>query len=257
MKRIFQFVGFLAMALWLAGCAAFERSPQAETALGELPASYRGELPCADCAGIRHHLSLFPDGVYSLETVYLGSEEDRRFHEQGEWSLDATGDTLTLAGGDSGPRQWRIRGEAASLEMLDLEGREIDSSLNYRLQRTEEFVTETLEDSYWKLIELGGEAVSVKEGTREPHLVFHADQARLSGFSGCNRLTGEYQRDGDSLSIGPLVSTRRACLPGHDLEPRFLAMFEEVAGYRVRADRLELVDAEGEVLARFEVRHLT
>ncbi|QFT86152.1 hypothetical protein FIU88_14395 [Halomonas sp. THAF12] len=34
-------------------------------------------------------------------------------------------------------------------------------------------------------------------------------------------------------------------------------MLEHVAGYRMRADRLEPLDAEGEVIARFEVRHLT
>lgn len=257
MKRLLQFSYFLVVALWLAGCAAVERSPQAEAALGELPASYRGELPCADCAGIRYQISLFPDGVYTLSAVYFGTEAPRRVHEQGEWSLDASGETLTLAGGDAGPRQWRVVEGADSLEMLDLEGNAIDSSLNYRVQRTGQFVSETLEDSYWKLIELGGEPVDVAEGSREPHLVFHGEQGRLAGFSGCNRLAGEYRREGDGLSIGTVASTRMACVPGNDLEPRFLAMLEHVAGYRVRADWLELLDAEGEVLARFEVRHLT
>ncbi|MBB3141063.1 META domain-containing protein [Halomonas organivorans] len=257
MRRLFQLTYFLLLALWLAGCAALERSPDAEAALGELPASYRGELPCADCAGIRYHLSLFPDGVYTLKTAYLGAGEGRRFHERGEWALDASGDILTLNGGDQGPRQWRIEAQGGSLEMLDLEGHEIDSTLDYRLRRTPSFVTETLEDSYWKLIELDGEAVEVAEGVREPHLVFHGEQQRLTGFGGCNRLTGGYQREGEALSIGRVAATRMACMTGNDLEPRFLAMLEQVAGYRLRADRLELLDADGEVMARFEVRHLT
>ncbi|MCK2184694.1 META domain-containing protein [Halomonas getboli] len=257
MKRLFQFSYFLVLALWLAGCAAVERSPDAEAALGELPASYRGELPCADCAGIHYQISLFPDGVYTLSAVYLGTDEPRRLHEQGEWALNAGGDILTLAGGDQGPRQWRIVDEGNGLEMLDLEGHAIDSSLNYRVQRTGQFVSEPLENRYWKLIELGGEPVDMTEGTREPHLVFHGEQGRLAGFGGCNRLTGEYRREGDSLSIGNVASTLMACVPGNDLEPRFQAMLENVAGYRVRADRLELLDAGGEVLARFEVRHLT
>lgn len=258
MKRLFQLSYFLVVALWLAGCAALERSADAEAALGELPASYRGELPCADCAGIRYRLSLFPDGVYTLAATYLGADEGRRFHEQGEWALDAGGDVLTLSGGGQGPRQWRVGDAAGSLEMLDLEGNTIDSSLNYRLQRTPEFLTEPLENRYWKLIELGGEPVAMPEGARrEPHLVFHGEQGRLAGFSGCNRLSGEYRRQGDSLSLGPVASTRMACVPASDLEPRFLAMLEHVAGYRLRADRLELLDAEGAVIARFEVRHLT
>ncbi len=256
MKRFLCFSYFLLVAAWLAGCAAIERSPTAEAALGELPASYRGELPCADCAGVRYHLSLFPDGVYTLKTVYLGAGEGRRFLERGEWALDASGDILTLSGGGQGPRQWRVGDAAGSLEMLDLEGQAIDSALDYRLMRTPAFVTVTLENTYWKLIELGGEPVDAVEGRREPHLVLHPDQGRVAGATGCNRLSGEYRRDGETLSLGPLATTRMACVPGHDLEPRFLSALEATAGYRVRADRLELVDAAGEVLARFEVRHL-
>ncbi|ATJ84062.1 META domain-containing protein [Halomonas beimenensis] len=254
MKRIFDLSFFLLIALWLAGCAALERSPEPRAVLGQLPASFRGELPCADCPGIRYHLSLFPDGIYTLKATYLGEGERRRFHEQGRWAVDGAGRTLTLAGGDQGPRQWRIH-DSASLEMLDLEGQAIVSALDYRLQRTEAFVTETLENTYWKLIELGG--VPVEPVAREPHLIFQAEQGRLVGATGCNRLTGRYRREGQDLTLGPLASTRMACLDGMQVESRFLAMLERVVGFRVLADRLELYGAEGELLARFEVRHLT
>src|SRR5262245_27146713 len=36
--------------------------------LGTLPASFIGELPCADCPGIRYHVNLFPDRVFFLRT---------------------------------------------------------------------------------------------------------------------------------------------------------------------------------------------
>ncbi|MDR5866702.1 META domain-containing protein [Halomonas koreensis] len=256
MKRIFHLSFFLFAALWLAGCAALERASDPEVALGELPASFQGELPCADCAGIRYRLSLFPDGVYTLKTDYLGEGERRRFHEQGQWSLDGAGRTLTLAGGDQGPRQWRVQ-DARTLEMLDLEGRRIDSELDYRLKRTEAFVTESLENTYWKLIELDGAPVPAVDAGREPHLVFHPSEGRVAGATGCNRLTGSYQRDASTLSFGALASTRMACADAMRLESRFLAMLERVDRYRVLADRLEFYDARGEVLARFEVRHLT
>ena len=39
--------------------------------LGELPASFTGELPCADCPGIRYDLNLFPDKSFYLRMTYL------------------------------------------------------------------------------------------------------------------------------------------------------------------------------------------
>lgn len=257
MKRMFLFFYFLLAAVFLVGCAAVERSgaEKAEAAFGELPASFRGELPCADCAGIRYHLSLFADGVYTLETVYLGDGEEGRFHERGEWSLDGAGDTLMLTD-DEGPRLWRVR-DASTLEALDLEGNEIESSLNYTLKRTDGFVTETLENRYWRLTELKGEPVEVAQGQREAHLVLHTEENRVAGATGCNRLSGSYRLEDDRLSFGPLATTRMACMNEANVESRFLAALEETASYRVLADRLELYDDEGERLARFVVQHLT
>ncbi len=34
--------------------------------LGTLPATFVGDLPCADCSGIRHQLELFPDQAFFL-----------------------------------------------------------------------------------------------------------------------------------------------------------------------------------------------
>ena len=257
MKRMFLFFYFLLAAAVLVGCAAVERSgnEKAEAALGELPASFRGPLPCADGPGIRYHLSLFEDGVYTLETVYLGSDEANRFHEKGEWSLDGAGKTLTLTD-DEGARLWRVR-DAATLEALDLEGNEIESSLNYTLKRTDGFVTETLENSYWRLTELRGESVETTQGQREAHLVLHPEEQRVAGATGCNQLSGRYQLEDDQLSFGPLATTRMACMNEANVESRFLAALEETTSYRVLADRLELYNDEGELLAQFVVQHLT
>ncbi|WP_413615357.1 META domain-containing protein [Halomonas cupida] len=259
MKRMFGSVYFLLLSAMLAGCAAdgHSRNGSAEASLGELPASFQGDLPCADCAGIRHQLSLLPDGVYSLNTTYLGEGEEARFHEQGKWSLDGSGDTLTLDDGEQ-PRKWRVE-DASTLEALDLEGNEIESTLDYTLKRTDGFVTDSLENTYWKLIELDGKSIDMAEGQREPHLVLHAEDARVAGSTGCNRLMGGYEKNGDSLRFSQVATTMMACINGTDadVEPRFLEVLEETASYRVLADHLELHDADGEVLARFEVRHLT
>ena len=38
--------------------------PAQAAPLGTLPASFIGELPCADCPGIRYHVNLFADRVF-------------------------------------------------------------------------------------------------------------------------------------------------------------------------------------------------
>ena len=43
----------------------------------QLPASFLGVLPCADCPGVKHHLDLWPDNVFHLHREWL--ERERRF----------------------------------------------------------------------------------------------------------------------------------------------------------------------------------
>jgi uncharacterized lipoprotein YbaY/uncharacterized lipoprotein NlpE involved in copper resistance len=105
-------------------------------ALGPLPASFSGDLPCADCPGIRYQLDLFPDGVFFLRKIHLGTGE--RVDDIGAWAVSADNKTLILQGGGEAPARFAIKDEV-TLRKLDLEGREIASTLNYDLQRTMSF----------------------------------------------------------------------------------------------------------------------
>lgn len=260
MKRSFAYVYCLLVALFLVGCAGMQRSVSpGDEALGELPASFVGELPCADCAAIHYRLNLYPDHVYGLDMAYLGQGVEQRFVERGRWSLDGSGETLTLHsdqdGDDDGARMWRVEDER-TLEMLDGEGHEIDSQLDYTLKRTAAFVTTPLENTYWKLVRLADAPVVVEDGQREPHLVLHADETRVAGSTGCNRLIGSYQLAGEDLAFGQLGSTMMACADGMQTERAFLDALEKTASWRVLGEYLELYDAEGDRLARFEAVYL-
>jgi copper homeostasis protein (lipoprotein) len=109
-----------------------------------------------------------------------------------------------------------------------------------------------LRNTYWKLVRLGDGPVQVADRQREPHLIFNASEARLSGHGGCNRVTGSFEVDGDRLKIGPMAATRMACPDGMEQEQRFLQAVQKVATYRIRGSHLEMMDASGAVLARFE-----
>lgn len=108
-------------------------------------------------------------------------------------------------------------------------------------------------DTVWRVVELDGRPVPRLHANRAPTLLLDAAAARASGFAGCNRMTGRYTIDGDAISFGPLASTRMACGPPADeVETRYFEALEAVVGWRVRDEALELLDAEGSVLARLE-----
>jgi heat shock protein HslJ len=68
----------------------------------------------------------------------------------------------------------------------------------------------------------GKEAVTSPIAGTTLTATFTADA--VSGSSGCNTYNGTYTRDGDTLKIGPLATTRMACDPAiMDQETQFLA----------------------------------
>lgn len=102
----------------------------------QLPATFAGELPCADCPGQRLVLTLFPDHSYRLRRSYLGviRGADQDFYELGRWApRQDDGGRLILHGGSEGLRYYRLV-SADRLRLLDQQGNDIDSALNYDLQ---------------------------------------------------------------------------------------------------------------------------
>jgi len=100
----------------------------------EFPASFEGELPCADCPGIYYHLDLFEDGVFFLRTTYLGRGAGAIFDTVGSWRLAGDERRLALFGDTEAPMLFRVV-DPEILRKLDVEGRDIESSLNYDLRR--------------------------------------------------------------------------------------------------------------------------
>ena len=117
--------------------------------------------------------------------------------------------------------------------------------------------TSPLRGTRWKLVRLEGAPVeATAPGQPEPHLMFASPDGpegdRVSGSGGCNRIVGGYTLDGDRLALTRLAGTRMACSAGMEQEQQLLHALEQVAGQRVRGSHLELLAADGRVLARFE-----
>jgi heat shock protein HslJ len=73
------------------------------------------------------------------------------------------------------------------------------------------------------------------------------DDGRISGDTGCNNYMGPYTTAGRTISIGPLASTRRACLSmdANAQEQAFLAALARATVYDITGDRLSLRDDDG------------
>jgi len=133
-------------------------------------------------------------------------------------------------------------------------GREVELLLVRSRAKVETQTPAPLEGSHWALAELNGKPVPAGL-PQEAYLEFQAEPRRVSGSGGCNRISGEYERDGDRLSFKPLASTRRACIGGGmDTEDAFLAALTSVRAFRIAGTRLELIDEAGRAVAALDAR---
>ncbi|MFC1702394.1 META domain-containing protein [Pseudomonadota bacterium] len=85
--------------------------------------------------------------------------------------------------------------------------------------------------------------------------IFGEDR-KVSGSSGCNKFSGTYERDGNSIKIGPLAGTRMMCAePGGIMqqETQFLKALENASTFVVEGKTLELRDAKGALQVKFAV----
>lgn len=105
-----------------------------ETALAarslRLPATFRGDLPCADCEAIRYHLDLWPDQAFHLRREWVGRHLMR--DEVGRWHVDPSLQALVLYEGSERPLQFEIKAPNR-LRLLDQAGKPIVSILPYEL----------------------------------------------------------------------------------------------------------------------------
>jgi copper homeostasis protein (lipoprotein) len=115
----------------------------------------------------------------------------------------------------------------------------------------------TLENTDWRLLELGGRPAGVAENTTKPYLQLDPAQKQARGSTGCNRFFGPYVLSGDSLRFGPLASTRRACLDQemNRQERAFLEALSATRRWQVTEDTLVLTGEAGPV-ARFAAQHM-
>jgi copper homeostasis protein (lipoprotein) len=90
-------------------------------------AIFTGELPCTDCAAVRHQLELFGDESFFLRRTYLGKGRNAVVDEIGTWALSRDRSTLTLSRAGEAPLRIAI-GRPNTLHVLGGRGESAGSS---------------------------------------------------------------------------------------------------------------------------------
>jgi heat shock protein HslJ len=138
---------------------------------------------------------------------------------------------------------WKMDG--AHLALLDAQGKVV--------AQFDATPPVSLEHTSWHLVELRAKPVAENEDApNKAEIVLDQTEHRVSGSAGCNRIMGGYELKGDSLHFGPLGMTMMACAPElMKQEQTFVKALADVAAWKIDGTQLDLLDAKGEVVARF------
>ena len=106
-----------------------------------------------------------------------------------------------------------------------------------------------LEETQWRLARLEGE--SIPRNHAPARLLLKA--GRLTGFGGCNRLVGSYEREGARLEFSAPASTQMACTgKAGQQEEAFIQRISRVRRWTIRGQTLRLGDATGRIILELE-----
>lgn len=195
------------------------------------------DAPLAYDSRIRRHLPVVMEEAYpALEAFYreTGKQppESAAVRVQGHWVMDDAPD-----GGD----------DTLHLKVASVEG--AAAGLESRCPGT------ALPGTYWSATRLGEMTVAPEQGQRELELQLNRE-GKASGFAGCNRFNGDYDRRGDHLALGPLASTRMMCPARSEIEAEYFKALDETRRFAIEGDRLYLMDDEGHTLVTFKAREI-
>ncbi len=93
----------------------------------------------------------------------------------------------------------------------------------------------------WTLTELAG-LTPPAIGPQTAYLQFTTEGNRVRGSTGCNRLTGSYEKNGSMLKFHPIASTMMACIgPTMETENKFNNALGRTISYRIRGNTFVLL----------------
>ena len=113
-------------------------------------------------------------------------------------------------------------------------------------------------EKYWKLKTLDGKAITMKDNQeREIFITLRTIENRVTGFAGCNSLSGEYiLEEGNRIRFKNVALTMKTCPDLTNTESEFLEVFELADNYTIIGDVLSLNVGRRAPLAVFEAVYM-
>ncbi len=212
--------------------------------------TYRGVLLCQGCEGIQTELTLNKNKTFDLITRKIGKGDLGVKALSGSFSWNKEGNTVLLSGINKEVQPWQYRYSENTLTQLDLTGNSYqnDNGEKYSLKKG----VPSIEEKYWKLVSLYGNAVVPEKGDRkEAHLMLKAEGNRVAASGGCNTISGDYLlSEGNGIKFSKLVATQMEC-PVMDTETQLLKILEMIDGYTLSGDTLQVHKAKMVPVAKF------
>lgn len=248
MKKLILTAFFVSTALW--GCVHTRGEHSSRDSL-DWAGIYAGTLPCADCPGIHTTMTMNPDQTYVLVTRY-DEKKDGTFKQKGEFSWSPDGSAIILD--DAKSPAYKV-GENA-LFHLDMAGQVVTGDLaeNYVLRKQPatslDLTGKCILNTRWRLVEIFGKPVAGNE--RFPFILIDDKEERISGFGGCNSISGSYElRAGNRIRFTNMATTMMAC-PDMDAEQEFFNVLDMTDNFACDGKNLFLHKARMAPLAKFE-----
>jgi len=207
--------------------------------------TYEGELPCADCEGIKTMVTINKDNTYVTKETYVGKDQIPHKTE-GTFKWDEKGQKIIFSDVNRHPY---FVGEN-TLTHLDENGNKISGDLEalYVLSK----VMDQLEGKKWHLVSFQGEEIQLKEAKGgHPFLQFN-DDFTINGYTGCNNLQGAYEVEAvQKIKFSDLINTLKSC-PEMETENEFLKTINSAASYAFVEHALVMYDKDHQKLATFK-----
>ncbi len=125
----------------------------------------------------------------------------------------------------------------------------VDLLLHRVLPADEQSATQSLQNTYWALQSLHGQAAEQFEGQEAPHLILD-NEGKSSGSDGCNRFFGTYSTHEQHITFFPGGSTMMLCPQGDKQAAVFMSSLQESTAYQITDNNLELLRGK-DVIATF------
>jgi putative lipoprotein len=114
----------------------------------------------------------------------------------------------------------------------------------------------TLSNTYWKLMTLNNEVVTMtKQQKREAFIQLNDELKSVKGFGSCNQFQGRFKLNGNTLNFRAISSTQMACLNSSNVETKFLNVLALTGYYSIHEHDLTLLNNAKKPIATFQAQY--